>query len=1578
MNIATTDLGINKILDRSTHKSLLPEESITFVLNGDIQDNGREFTTANVQNMRGNKSIHLLGDNYLGSIKLDNDQVVTFHAPGTIRIISGSTSVDLVQHGGFNFTGKIKGRYQYVNGERHIYFIEENGPIRFLNIDGCLPKVKASECGDCPTVYTDEFDVDATLFNPKVDYPCIKLRATETGNIPNGAYQVAVAYADRDIRLSDYFLGPQVLKLYNDKGGNFNIEVDLGDCLDNDFDTYELALITNRVDRGVSVQRIGYFNTSQTRISIDRLDDASYEPLELNTFLSTRVRYQQAEHIAQNNETLVLAGMKLRKKLAGYEVSSAMTAKWVTLAVPAALAKNYPSFQRWETYAFDIAWVFADGEESARFSIVNNVTKPSTALVPDDNYWESTDPCNPETLEYWEIHDSSTLDSYTPSVSNCEAVEVARGDFSYWESKDHQYPEDHPVFPCEKIRHFRFPKTRTHGDATGLHTSVPCADPVIHIMGVDFGNITTPTYCDGTPANDIVGYKIYVADRTGQESILSNGLLYNVRYETLPTGDISMFQNYPFNDLNADEFLLADKRNQGNVFDPADRLNTYYQDRFTFVSPDMQYVKGERGTEIEVMHGSFGTVRGEYHETREMPRYQVLSPFGRLAALTAGSIEANEVLKGTPCNKSVTEKRCSKKVDRTTNVDGFPVPDVGRSMYTLLNGTATPNVPAINTTIQNEDYSYTTEGDSNCVGNYLVTNVSVRDFVGLGIGPDLGLLSDTCILTVDTTAPQGVNVTIDLNGNTYTATTDNSGVATYNLNNDCRPNNVLIPLAAEWTVANINATFSEDCECTGDQEFITRTESENCDTKIKALGNLEWAERLPAAMYYFSQGREAVGTLLQSLISPANYAIQYTAVSNQSGTFDTGGVIRRRIDFQQYLTPAKSYINGQRFNNWQQASADYLELSASIPDPTTEDYSRVLASEAGCAATFSCATIGGKPVQASNYYASLKRRMVNQYGAIDNYKTRQITCILTGTTTGPIMGGDVHITQHEYKRPFPLFTALPLGTPDNTEFETSSYPNIGFPRFWMDNSQESAIEDLLEDLPGVGVLFQDYNLDAVYKIGQCFGTAQTQDIAAVFGGTGYLLAWLASLITDGWSNPFKLAGKYYSHVTGIVRYWCESKFIADNREYNELVSSQTTIQRSADELASPREYGIPELFMYNQQYLWNGLHRQTLTPQEDCCRDFSNLLVYSLQQSPVDRIDNWRQLLPNNTSYLPTHTGKLTTIKEVDDYNLMIGFEDGMWITQQDDGLLTNSLNEVYLGTGDAFSRRLQRITNDTTGYGGIIDPESLVVTRYGTYWFDRKRKRFLSYSGQVRDITAKVQGWLNNWGDEPIKGVYDNFTDSMYYTFENKGLVFKPAMQNFVSFLDWGVDEFIQLSDGYYSVKESRLWKHNDSQYSSMFGKALNFEVGMLFKDRLANTVLQGLEFNVEFLKPTDEYDHYVWDDFFDEILAFNQLYSTGIQKLILRNPNNSGILPSNNTDVPVSYVEDFTYRLNGLNANSNQQPTYKSTDGVRYTVQSNNLNDSRPIRGKYVEVRLRKRGSQNKILMLMGMGRNQIVTSP
>ncbi len=1540
----------------------LGEGVLNYMLNGDIQGQNTSEGNYYAQNVLGN--ISCLDIVPLGVIRLDKEQYILFH-DNTITLFDAKNCVktEVAKGDCLDFKNPINGVYKYYQGKRYIYWVEEGKPWRFLNIDDCEPKVKTSTCSDCLEVYGTDLDCDYMLFNQKFNVPCVELEELQ-GNLPNGVYQVAIAYTIDGSRVTDYYTFPNVIKLFS-HDFTHGINVKLGDCIDSKLDQFELVLITQRADRSVSAQRIGFFDTSQRSVFIDTLDESFYVPIDVSVLLSSKVYYEEGADMAVNGESLVVSGIKVKEDFDYRLDAQSIIGEWVSIATPKVEAHKYQSLMRDEVYAFDIAFIHPDGQISHKTHLPNlnpgttyqGLNATDTAPTSDDFFEEVAGTCFEDNRRVFEVYNTATVTTANVvDCTTCGAVEQASGSFGYWES-NLNYPDDYPTLGCTPIKYHKMP---SH-DITHIHDG-DCAN----ILTVRFSNIPKPKDCDG---NDIpvTGYIIYVSDRRNHKSVLHKGLIYNTRNYTESCETIE-YPNYPFNDLNSDVFLLDEKRRQsaGN----GNQLNDFNYDKYTYHSPDVHFIKGSRGSELKVYTEQIGKIRGEYHYTKDYPMYQKLSQLGTIIAQSVGVLETFKSLYGDKEQETIVERTLTRLKERVTNVTNFPVASYdqnaiggGGGTFNLvfappggtLIGNFNPNSGgAGNTTILQEDYTTTVDGDTECtaLNRYIYTGGLLQDF-GL-VNALIPTLDGQCKVRLNTTAPEGTGVRWDFNGNTYTGITDDGGNVTFFVTNDCESiSNIAV--GGLILPAVLDVYFTPECNFDGDEKVTVTTKTKNKENKIQLLDDMPFFERVPVLMFYYSEGILAAQRLLQSIIKPKQYAIEYTALADYDEYIPvtTIGEQRRRITKQRYIEPIKQLIDSERFQAWN--NSEYIQLDNVLPAPTTTDFSRVLHSDAGCDTTdcpdissFGFGTnVDGNLVQASSYYVGFKRYNPNQYGELDDYVSRQASCVQTNfTQSDTIFAGDIHISKFQVERKMKFFDKLPTGLGDNTDFSLSEYFSLAYPRFWMDVVKDSAIEDAIENLIPGGNRLIEQNLEAIKALGECMSAFEQtlHNIGPNLGVAGVaaeILAFITDIVNGGnLTNPFKQDGLFYTHVTGVADFWTESEFIGDYRlekkhyPYRDLVDLEKS----------------NELFEYNLQYLWDGVSKNPTTLDPDCCKnDYENTLVYSVRNDQDSKMDNWLKFLPNNFQRLPNNTGQFTGMVEIDDYNLFLAFEDGVYVTQQDEGLITDSGNTVFLGTSNGFQRRLKRLSTDSTGYTGCIDKDSIVSTRYGVFWFDRKRKKFFQYGQQVNDMTGDWQSYFNEHLDEPIQGVYDNYSDRLYYSTSKWTISFNPKQGKFVGFHSFLPSSYIQMSNNFLTIKDG-IWKHNSGDYQTYYNDFYPFEVSLQTNEKFNVNTLQSLKFYSEYFRESG-YNNKIWlNKFFDKLMIHNNQGSTGIMDLHIKDPNKPTL-----DGVPVSKMNGWRYQINKFKEANLAQP-YVRWDGMNYSVGQviNGNKEFGTIQGNYYNIHL------------------------
>jgi hypothetical protein len=1568
---------MDKTLNNDLHPLFLNKGSMIYLLNGDISSHDAAEQTGFVQNTLSNELCYRFTKEFMGAIPLDGTDVVLFEGTGDdSKIILLNTETCkfklIAKDPCLNFQATIKGKYRKTSEGRVIYFGNKNR-FNFLNID-CPPKKRKNDCQECLDEYENCIDCDALNINRHINIPCVELSEI-SGNMPNGSYQFAIGFSDEKSTQTEYFILPQVIKLFDKDNRPGGINISFNECFTTYFDEFELVLIANR-DSGQTYQRLEYLNTSIKSYAVTELDSPKYTPLDIQTLLSRGSYYQGFKFIAENNESLILGAPCTRKSFDYRSLANQIEIEPVIMSVRKEDAHLYPSLLRDEVYPFDIEWVYPDGQTSHKTHIPNIVSDVfdiygtsfnATVLAPDnlDHYERNSIECNTDFKKVFEIYNNGTITFNTDNCADCTIIEVGTGTMSYWESQE-VYPDDYPDLGCTPIKYHKMPDD--------------CIAPIIengcvNILTIRAKNVQPPLDCDGNEI-PMLGYRILVGDRTNHKSILHKGLVYNMGVHETDCENI-LYPNFPFNDLNKNKFLATQW--ERGLFNTKSTLDTYSDNQFTYHSPDIHYVKGQQGEVLKIYTEAIGKTQGIYHYTEDYPKFQILSSFGNLITQIAGFVEATILLNGEECETVVVEKECNKKVERVTDVTDFPVPNItgGATINTINSpGTSVINT-SINTSIDLKDYTQTEAKDADCTTTYEVDLSVGATTLHEGFQDSLPAFDlanpygkgTKCFIEgkVLGTVPDATSITFCYTEGTSSGSTQKCKSAlvknnkfTIEIPTDCDD----IPGLTQDMF-----TFDPQCDCTGDTKTTTKTETVNCETRIDFINKLPDFSRLPATMYYYMQGQSAVNDFLKALLKPTNYAVQYTAEAEYDHHVCNNTVEnkRREITSQVYLTPIKQRINGEYINNWSRESSNYLLLGEDLARPTNTDFTSVLHSEVGCDGTSDCennvqfpynTSVGGNTIQAVSYYTGLVRYLPSQYGQLNDYSSKATSCLQTNTDSDVIFAGDVFITKMSVKRKMPLFSKLPLGLPNNVEWDMRDYRNVAFPTYWLNSSQESVMEDILEIvLPAFSGQLRDYSLDLVEGLGECYtGLQETLlQIGDVAGGVfNPTLQLMTSLLLIGnpsnpFINPIKLNGIFYTHVTGIASFWCESEFQSSYRECNQLNQSKFYPELDLEELSDASEFHLPEQFLYNLQYNWQGLSKQTTTVTDFCEETFLDYLAYSNKNNEEQLGDEWLNYPPLNYQSFSNNNGKLTVIKEINDYNLFVGFEDAAYVTQQDEGLLTSDGN-LIIGSPNAFQRRLKKISTDSTGYGGVIDPDAVIMSRFGLIYPDRKRKKWLMYSGQLTDITGKHATWSQEFMNSPIIGVWDNFSENYYFSSEDWTLSYKPMIKDWVSYHSWIPQDYIVQPNTFMTTNSKGIWKHNKKySYQTFYGDVHRFEVGILVKAE-GDQKLQDIRVFSEWYQ-NKGYDAKVYhrDKFFDELLVYNNCSSTNIQPLVVQTNN------ALKEGVTASLVNCDEWRINKLTDNHSKQPFVERLSNGWDYADTEDIKRDATLDGRWFKIHLR-----------------------
>ena len=487
-----------------------------------------------------------------------------------------------------------------------VYWADGLNPDRVLDIDnvpwvqncvdstnthqtapGVWPAGHPVGCITCTN--TDVLDCDKLRIAPLLDLPCLKLvKGTGSGTLPNGTYQVAVAYAVNEIRVTDYIMVSNPVGIWSHQGVGGAVSLSVTNT-DSEFDELEVVVISTVAGQTVA-KRLGIYSSRQEIIYIDTIDP-TLGTVSLSSISLQTPATEKADKMFTVNDYLLRSGIYSKPDFNYQPLANKIVTKWEAVQYPADYyhkGGENVGYMRDEVYTFFIRWVYNTGEKSASYHIPGRLTSGAPT------YQNLNIPLN----------DGGRV--------------VAEGLMQYWQSTE-LYPDNNPTvwntYPgttsvynlCGKtIKHHKFPDNNTipHFGGDGTY---------INVLGVKFENISHPLDINGNPITSIVGYEILRGSREGHKSIIAKGMINNLRAYTENNKAI-LFQNYPYNDsFNGDPFYV------GNMI----KGDRHY---VSFHSPDTTFQHPFIGqAQLKVYGDVYSTEgRGVFESPYKHPEFKIL------------------------------------------------------------------------------------------------------------------------------------------------------------------------------------------------------------------------------------------------------------------------------------------------------------------------------------------------------------------------------------------------------------------------------------------------------------------------------------------------------------------------------------------------------------------------------------------------------------------------------------------------------------------------------------------------------------------------------------------------------------------------------------------------------------------------------------------------------------------------------------------------------------------------------------------------------------------------------------------
>lgn len=843
------------------------------------------------------------------------------------------------------------------NPSRNLY-TDPNSTLPW--IQNCVDSNGPAPGGCIICTNTSVLDCDKIRLAQFINPICPRIEnGLQGGNLLNGSYMVAMAYAVKGQKISDWYVS-NVQSLWSHQNSSGSIDVFI-DSVDLDFDEVIVTLISVTNQQTVARQA-GVYSTRQTRLSFDIIQDSwPAIPIEQLPLMTPIVDKSDAMYSV--GDYLIRVGPTSKEDFNYQPLANQIVTKWQSVEYPADYyykGNHNTGYMRDEVYPFFIVWEYDTGDESAAYHIPGRPAFPSDLTPPAGNQLFSE-------TQTWQVYNTATQTATPGTPLPDGGVVIAEGLMGYWESTEF-YPDKKPqvwnassycwsslnpgsILGCTEptppipytgtaaglasfdlcgtpIRHHKFPEDSLTAQTNRFNAGI---GDKIRIMGVKFENIRAPRKLDGSLIPGIIGYKIMRGTRNGNKSVIAKGMINNMHEYDIPgsPGTKGYYPNYPYNDLRDDPFLSTTKTNTVSFTNPTNPTggdianynpmlggfgtNKFSENYITFHSPETNFNNPYLATkELRIYQGINGDVKGKFEVSEKHPKEKLITDMafiiagigglGIAAIATNGERRVHRTYPQYPGYSQEPNyfKRNTYSLNESGSVTGnnSQAPYVTQAIDTNLAPGSGPNT--ITTTIPFPPAPLIT------TLNESTTN-SVSGDTTLSLPQSTNLISQP--------APTHIGIMSPILSNIYTLlypaydTSKNSGAsiaatATTGVTDDTFQD-------ASVQAANVAAT-APLTGVSGSNITI-----ENQDGDYQGIPQpLRTVTALPLFLNYYSDGTDSLIRLIRAILRYKDYVVRYHSHGFYNSTESRPATFRTKLIDQQYIDPEiVDYNSSVRINN---------------------------------------------------------------------------------------------------------------------------------------------------------------------------------------------------------------------------------------------------------------------------------------------------------------------------------------------------------------------------------------------------------------------------------------------------------------------------------------------------------------------------------------------------------------------------------------------------------------------------------------------------------------------------------------
>jgi hypothetical protein len=1213
-------------------------------------------------------------------------------------------------------------------------------------------------CNICTN--TPVLDCDKLRLALFMDPICPRVeRGVSGGNLLNGSYLVAMAYAINGQKISDWYVSnAQGLFDHNNSASSLDVFID---SIDSRYDEIIVATIAI-INQQTAVRQAGLYSTRQTKLSFDTIFDTwPAIPIEQIPIMTPIV--DKSDAMYNVGDYLIRVGPTSKFDFNYQPLANQIVTKWQSVEYPVDYYKkggNQVGYMRDEVYAFFIQWIYDTGDKSASYHIPGRPALVYTPLAPlvDNSPFSGTNSLPGDTKVFETFNTATWINSYPPGTIPTQdgGSVIAEGFMGYWESTE-IYPDNKPEIwnasdpshpwsaitsappysttnisdydLCgDPIRHHKFPEdviaTDVNGDAKMFNSGF---GNKIRVMGVKFENVKAPRDNDGFLIPGIVGYRILRSTRNGNKSIIAKGIINNMGSYNIPgSNKTGLYPNYPYNDLQDDPFLSASKTKTngiGVIVNDTPLLGgaNYKNNYLTFHSPDTNFNNPFLATkELKIYGNVWGGVDGKYDLVEKHPKEKLITNLTFIIAGIAGLGIAAIAANG--------KKRTTYTGPKSSGVSG---------LFAAGNGTQ-PDLAQ--------------GGIYNTAMVTAIAAIISADIAANSAGTDTG----QAILG----APSSLR---------YLASAlSSTGVA----------------------AGIINGTGVD-----------YKVEQE--DGYLSGLNTaLSVASGVPLFLNYFTEGTDSIIRLVKAIIRYRDFAVRYHSHGFYNNFNGPPPDFRFNVEKQIYLNPEiAEFEPGFQINNLFRNRTVALKTITSpslpgIPNPNVIDHTRYdstklnpsfwAGSEQNIDNLCSKSIKGSETVDSvngqicSSHYTGIKVRIDNQYSQLANivqlptdpcytpttFDTSNNSefpsgYILTGGNTSTLFGGDVYINRYTEKNTFFYFYDWLEGQPDGAQLNYLQHQMVPYPKYWVDFNEFQTSD------------FTTSFFNTIISFGTSGAPTLPSDFYALDGPA--FNATLAGIIS-GAADLFRFdkRGWFYLFNSGVRDFFVESEINVANRDYGEIQAERfydpyqggdtktlfdTAIIKSGNYYKYDISLSTTKLF--TNYTSWGATQSPQYNPYiADTCFVYQpKKVIYSLPSQFEGLKDGWRIFLTNNYY---NFLNVVTCIKPINKSGAIIFFDSASPVQFQGTDQLQTALGtKLTIGDGGLFSQPLQAIVNVESSheYGSCQNRLSVINTPAGVFWISQNQGKIFTLGEGIKEISnINMKWWLASYLPYQIVKDYPNF----------------------------------------------------------------------------------------------------------------------------------------------------------------------------------------------------------------------------